>query len=86
MTELITQLTPYALVGFGALAGIGGAQWHSRRNGNSGWDGKNERRIAAPTVTQRECELIHKGLTDRLDEGNRRMENIETMLQQHLFK
>ncbi len=84
MTELIAQLAPYALVGFGALVGVGGSQWHSRRNGN-GWNGK-ERRAAEPAVTQRECELIHKGINTRLDEGNQKMGRMEVKLDDYTQK
>lgn len=78
MKELIAQLFPYALVGFGALVGVGGSKWHVRRNGK--WNGQNERRIE-PTVTLRECTLRHEGIEKELKEGNRRMSGIETQMQ-----
>ncbi len=40
MTELVTQLTPYALAGFYALVGVGGTVGYYRRNGNNNGTGQ----------------------------------------------
>lgn len=78
--EPLPSYVPQALYSLGILlAGYGGHRY-GRRNGN-GWDGKKERRTE-PSVTQRECELIHQGLNTRLDEGNQKMERLGTTLQE----
>lgn len=40
MKELIAELLPYALVGFGGLVGLGGSKLYGRRNGNSNGTGR----------------------------------------------
>lgn len=86
MKQLIAELAPYALVGFGALVGVGGSAWHGRRNGK--WNGRDERRIE-PIVTQRECNLRHEGIEKELKEGNRRMSGVEDQVRElnsHIIK
>lgn len=81
MKQLIAELVPYALVGFGAFVGVGGSKWHGRRNGNGKWNGRDERRIE-PTVTLRECDLRHEGIEKELKEGNRRMSGVEDQVRE----